>query len=99
VNGHGAALEEFLRSQVSASNATVDGRPGISAYANALRSSGSFSAQDVKDVTAWAGQRNEAAHGQFERLSRDRAQIMVDGINLFIRQKTDRTSRYKTSDP
>ena len=95
----GAALEEFLRSQVSASNATVNGRPGISAYASALRSSGYFSAQDVKDVTAWAGQRNEAAHGQFERLSRDRAQIMVDGINLFIRQKTDGISQYEPSDP
>jgi hypothetical protein len=49
-----------------------------------LRKSGYLSAQDIKDVTAWAGQRNEAAHGQFERLTHERAQIMVDGINLFI---------------
>jgi len=84
----GAALEEFLRSRVDAVAALLTGRPGISAYANALRKSEYLSAQDVKDVTAWAGQRNEAAHGQFERLSRARAQIMVDGINLFMRQKT-----------
>jgi hypothetical protein len=71
-------------------SAVVNGRPSISTYASTLRQSGYLSAQDVKDVTAWAGQRNEAAHGQFERLSRDRAQIMVDGINLFIRQKTNR---------
>lgn len=84
----GAALEEFLRSQVNAYTLEVPGHPSISAYANALRKSRYLSAQDVKDVTAWAGQRNEAAHGQFEVLSRARAQIMVDGINLFIRQKT-----------
>jgi hypothetical protein len=59
----GAALEEFLRSQVSASNATVNGRPSISAYASALRSSGYFSAQDVKDVTAWVGQRTKQLTG------------------------------------
>lgn len=84
----GAALEEFLRSRVDAVAALVTGRPGISTYANALRKSEYLTAQDVKDVTAWAGQRNEAAHGQFERLSPERAQIMVDGINLFMRQKT-----------
>lgn len=88
----GAALEEFLRSQVAAVDASVTGRPGISSYASALRASEYLTSQDVKDVTAWAGQRNEAAHGQFGRLSHERAQIMVDGINLFIRQKTNLTS-------
>jgi AcrR family transcriptional regulator len=87
----GAALEEFLRSRVNAVNAEVSGRPSISTYASALRSSGDLSAQDVKDVTAWAGQRNEAAHGNFDLLSRARAQIMIDGINLFMRQKLANT--------
>lgn len=84
----GAALEEFLRSRVSALGAAVVGKPGISSYASALRTAGDLSAQDVKDITSWAGQRNEAAHGEFEKLSRERAQLMVDGINLFMRQKT-----------
>ena len=83
----GAALEEFLRSRVDAVAALTTGHSGISTYANALRKSEYLSAQDIKDVAAWAGQRNEAAHGQFERLSHERAQIMVDGINLFMRQK------------
>ncbi|GAA4234995.1 hypothetical protein GCM10022254_41190 [Actinomadura meridiana] len=48
-------------------------------------------AQEVKDITAWAGQRNDAAHGQFDSLSKARAQIMIDGINLFIQQKTNIT--------
>jgi hypothetical protein len=85
----GAALEEFLRSQIAAAGLTPAGKPGISTYANALRSAGHLSAQDVKDITAWAGQRNDAAHGQFSNLSRQRAQIMVDGINLFMRTKTE----------
>jgi len=32
------------------------------------------------------GQRHEAAHGQFDNLTTARAQIMVDGINLFMAQ-------------
>jgi pheromone shutdown protein TraB len=65
----------------------VKGKPGINSYAQALQAGGSLSAQDVKDITAWAGQRNEAAHGEFAKLSPERAQIMIDGINLFMRQK------------
>lgn len=84
----GAALEELLRSLVLAHEATVKGKPGLTTYAEALRVAGVLSPQDVKDVIAWAGQRNEAAHGHFEALSRPRAQIMVDGINLFMRQKS-----------
>ncbi|MBC6456364.1 hypothetical protein [Actinomadura sp. HBU206391] len=87
----GAALEEFLRSKVAETGVTVTGKPGISSYSSALRSSGHLSAQDVKDITAWAGQRNEAAHGEFGKLSPQRAQLMVDGINLFMRQKTPNT--------
>lgn len=84
----GAALEEFLRSRIAALGVTVSGKPSISSYASALRTAGDLSAQDVKDITAWAGQRNKAAHGEFDDLSRAGAQLMVNGINLFIRQKT-----------
>ncbi|WP_143737251.1 hypothetical protein [Microbispora sp. GKU 823] len=84
----GAALEEFLRSMVAATGAAVTGKPSINAYASALRSIDAISAQDMKDITSWAGSRNDAAHGHFDQLSRERAQIMADGINLFIRQHT-----------
>ena len=80
----GAALEEFLRSKILKGNVTVPGKHGIASYASALRAAGTISAQDVKDITSWAGHRNEAAHGQFDQLSRQRAQIMVDGVNLFL---------------
>jgi hypothetical protein len=45
------------------------------------------SAQEQKDVTSWAGHRNEAAHGEFDKLSHDRARLMVDGINLFMQTR------------
>lgn len=80
----GAALEEFLRAKVIANDVPIAGKPGISSYAAGLRTAGLIGAQDSKDITSWAGQRNEAAHGQFEMLSRPRAQIMIDGINLFL---------------
>lgn len=84
----GAALEEFLRSRISARGLTITGKPGINTYAAALKTDGDLTSQELKEITAWAGQRNEAAHGQFENLSRQRAQIMVDGINLFIQKRT-----------
>lgn len=83
----GAALEEALRSLVIQSQSTIVGKPGLSAYAVALKSASVLTTQDVKDITSWAGQRNEAAHGDFANLSSERAQIMVDGINLFMRQR------------
>jgi hypothetical protein len=84
----GAALEEFLRSRISALNLPAPSKPGINTYAAALAAESDLSKQEVKDITAWAGQRNEAAHGEFDNLSRQRAQIMVDGINLFLQKRT-----------
>lgn len=85
----GAALEEFLRSMVAANpQATVAGKPGLNSYALALAASGLLTKQDVKDVTAMAGHRNDAAHGHFDLLSPERARLMADMVNLFIRQHT-----------
>jgi hypothetical protein len=83
----GAALEELLRSLVITHSAQVTGRAGLQAYSQALRNTGVLTFQDVKDVTSWAGLRNSAAHGQFDGLSLERAHIMAEGVNLFMRQK------------
>lgn len=83
----GAALEALLRSLVATRPvAKVVGKPGITTYATALASAGALSKQDVKDLTAWAGLRNDAAHGDFEGLSRERAGNMADGVNLFMQK-------------
>lgn len=89
----GAALEETLRSLHVGCPEPIVGRLGISAYATALQKAGTLSKQDAKDVTAWAGQRNDAAHGDFDKLDPLRAQIMVDGINHFMRTHTPTAAR------
>ena len=85
----GAALEESLRTWVDAEALSIgNAKPGIDAYCKALRSAELISKQDVKDITSWAGVRNHAAHGEWDEVSdRNRIRLMLEGVNLFIRQK------------
>lgn len=83
----GAALEELLRSRLDITDAKPRGKPGITSYANALRQVGALTPQELKDVTAWAGLRNSAAHGRFEQIELANARLMEQGINLFMQQK------------
>ena len=85
----GASLEESLRTWVEAEELSIqNAKPGIDAYCRTLRSAELISKQDVKDITAWAGVRNHAAHGDWDEVS-DRKQIrlILEGVNLFMRQK------------
>jgi hypothetical protein len=86
----GASLEEYLRSWVEDAGLSIAGsKPGIDAYCKALRTEGLISKQDVKDITSWAGIRNHAAHGEWEEVAdRGRIRLMLEGVNLFMRQKT-----------
>lgn len=80
----GAALEIALRSALDELDLTPTGRPSISSYAEALRVAGVLNRQDIKDVTQMAGLRNHAAHGEHELLSRERAGLMEQQVNLFL---------------
>lgn len=84
----GAALEEFLRTWVEAQNLSLGSRkPGIDAYAGALREAELIDKQDAKDIAAWAGLRNHAAHGEWDQVAdKNRVAIMIEGINLFMRR-------------
>ncbi|MFV2172308.1 hypothetical protein ACFHW2_12005 [Actinomadura sp. LOL_016] len=84
----GAALEEFLRSRIEAKGLALAGRPGINTYAAELKKDGDLSTQEVKDITAWAGYRNHAAHGEWDQFSREEARMMVLGVNLFLQRRT-----------
>ena len=88
----GASLEEFLRNWVEAEGLSIgSSKPGIDAYCKSLRSADLIQKQDAKDVTAWAGIRNHAAHGDWDQVSdRDRIRLMLEGVNLFMRQKMGR---------
>jgi len=84
----GASLEQFLRQWVEEEPEVQDAvkKPSIGAFAQALRKHGHISKQDLKDITSWAGYRNDAAHGRFDDVD-DRKRIlnMLEGVNHFMR--------------
>jgi hypothetical protein len=88
----GASLEEYLRTWVEGTAFSIgSAKPGIDAYMKALRGAELISKQDVKDITSWAGIRNHAAHGEWAEVGdRARVRLMLEGVNLFMRQSTDR---------
>ena len=86
----GAALEEFLRNWVEEASLVLgDRKPSIDAYKNVLREADLITKQDAKDITAWSGLRNYAAHGEWEEVSdKGRIGLMLEGVNLFMRKYT-----------
>lgn len=89
----GAALEEFLRTWVEAAGLSIGkSKPGIDAYAKALRTAELIEKQDLKDITSWAGTRNQAAHGEWEKVAdRNRIRLMLESVNFFMRQNRGAT--------
>ena len=63
----GASLEEFLRNWTFDQNLiSADTKPSIDGYASVLKKAERIDNQESKDITAWAGIRNNAAHGNCE---------------------------------
>ena len=85
----GACLEEFLRTWVEREGMSIgNSKPGIDAYAKALRTADLITKQDAKDINSWAGTRNHAAHGEWDEVSdRNRMRLMLEGVNLFMRKQ------------
>lgn len=88
----GAALEEFLRNWVEEIGLDLDGmKPCIDTYAKVLRMAEVITRQDMKDIVAWAGLRNDAAHGEWDKVNdRSKISLMLEGVNLFMRKYGER---------
>jgi len=86
----GAALEEFLRTWTETAGLSLGQRkPGMDSYAIVLRDADLITKQDYKDITSWAGLRNHAAHGEWPEVSdKSRVSLMLEGVNLFMREYT-----------
>jgi uncharacterized protein YutE (UPF0331/DUF86 family) len=85
----GAVLEEFLRMLIDIHSITIPNadKGSISVYAQELAKINILNKQDSKDITSWAGLRNEATHGHFEDVNdRKRVKNALEGVNLFIRR-------------
>ncbi len=84
----GATLEEFLRTWIEAAGLGIGNRrPGLETYATVLREADLITKQDIKDITAWGGIRNHAAHGEWDEVAdKHRVALMLEGVNLFMRK-------------
>lgn len=82
----GAAVEIALRGVLEARGVQLGERerPSMGAYYRALRAAGLITAQDVKHFDAFAGLRNQAAHGEFDALSAERAGFMEQQAHWFL---------------
>jgi hypothetical protein len=90
----GGALETFLHFTCDKNGLTWQGHGSIEKYKDALaqaRKGGNeiISATDEKQVSAWGGSRNDAAHkpGDFQGTV-ESAKLMVEGIRQFISRYT-----------
>ena len=87
----GASLEEFLRTWCDSAAVSIgNAKPGLDAYTKALRGAELITKQDAKDITAWTGLRNAAAHGEWKQLEDAlRIRLMLEGVNLFMRKYSE----------
>jgi hypothetical protein len=85
----GAALEIALRAVAEARGLELADRPSLTTYGHLLRTAELITAQDMKDLIQCAGLRNSAAHGEFDKLSLERAGLMEQQTNLMLRRLAD----------
>ena len=86
----GSALEEFLRNWAEDENLIADtSKASIDAYAKLLKEKELLTKQDIKDITSWAGIRNDAAHGNWEDVNdKKTVKLMLEGVNHFMRKNS-----------
>lgn len=82
----GAALEIALRSAIVELGLQLPLKHSINAFMGCLRTANVLSVQDIKEVEQVGGLRNLAAHGDFEALSRERAGLMEQQVNMLLRR-------------
>lgn len=83
----GSTVEAHLRQLCVKSSVPTDvnGKPKKADALNAeLALCGAYSKLDQKNVTAWLGLRNDAAHGNYGAYDEQRVRILVDGVRHFI---------------
>ncbi len=83
----GGVLEEQLRKLCQANHISIT-KGTIHKKADGLNTdlagANVYSKLDQKNVTAWLGLRNNAAHGKYEQYSKEQVALMVQGVRDFI---------------
>jgi hypothetical protein len=83
----GSVLEGHLRKFADKFNIpTADkGKPKKADGLNSeLTAAGAYSKLDQKNVTAWLGVRNHAAHGEYDKYSKDQVALLLQGVRDFL---------------
>lgn len=84
----GASLEEFLKKLAEEKEMDLsEVKKTIDPISKKLYEENVITKQDLKDITSWAGIRNDATHGNFDDVN-DRKRILnaIEGVNLFMRK-------------
>jgi hypothetical protein len=84
----GTALETHLRRLCGHWGVTAtkpDGKPKPADLLNAdLQKASAYTPSEQKQVTAWMGIRNDAAHGDYEKVISESVRLMIEGIRHFV---------------
>jgi hypothetical protein len=80
----GGVLEEHLRKLCGKHGVTTPPKPKLDTMNADLAKAGAYNKNDQKQVTAWAGLRNDAAHGNYGNYGEGEIKLMVSGVRDFI---------------
>lgn len=80
----GGVLEEHLRKLCGKHGVTLPTKPKLDTMNADLARVNAYSKNDQKQATAWAGLRNDAAHGNYSKYTDSEVKHMVAGVRDFI---------------
>jgi hypothetical protein len=80
----GGVLEEHLRKLCEKQRLPLSGRPKLDKMNADLAKAAAYGKNDQKQITAWAGIRNDAAHANYGNYEKEAVGLMVMGIRDFI---------------
>jgi hypothetical protein len=84
----GSTLESHLKQlykKVVGTSVDVDEKPTKADFINSeLARTGAYSKSDQKNVTAWLGLRNDAAHGKYHLYTKEQVNLLIEAIQDFI---------------
>ena len=80
----GGVLEEHLRKLCGKQGITLSAKPKLDTMNADLARVNAYSKNEQKQITAWAGLRNDAAHGNYNNYSMDEVKLMLAGVRAFI---------------
>jgi hypothetical protein len=80
----GGVLEEHLRKLCGKHGVALAAKPKLDTMNADLARVNAYGKNEQKQVTAWAGLRNDAAHGKYEKYTESEVGLFVAGIRSFI---------------